>query len=365
MPTPSVSNSPSPSPPPPTLQSSFEATKSGVVRLEVSLCSDAAIGSGFELGPQLVATAAHVVQDGQVIRVVQGTTSTAGTVIGIDPGADVALVKTVALLSGHAFRFADRNPAVGDLVAAIGYPEGDPLSFNTGTVNGLGRKAVIEGTARHDLLEMDAATTHGSSGGPVIRADGEVVGLVDAGPDGEAGRRLAVSGATASPLLAAWSAAPLFNEPGQCSGGVDLDGEPVPPDQLPTGLGRQVLATLDVYFRGINGGDFPTALAQTAEPVALSTFTQAVTSSQDSGFQVKDVQDRGDGNVVVWLTFTSRQDAGKGPAARPQETCTDWSLDYDLVQKNGLWLIAGTSPHGTANALCADPQATADPGTGD
>lgn len=57
--------------------------------------------------------------------------------------------------------------------------------------------------------------------------------------------------------------------------------------------------------------------------------------------------------VRVWLTFTSRQDAGKGPAGRPEETCTDWTLDYDFGQKNGLWLIAKTGPHdGTGSQPC-------------
>jgi hypothetical protein len=58
--------------------------------------------------------------------------------------------------------------------------------------------------------------------------------------------------------------------------------------------------------------------------------------------------------LIVWVTFTSRQDAGKGPAARPQETCTDWSLDYAMAPKNSLWLIDATRPHaGTGNAPCA------------
>jgi hypothetical protein len=55
----------------------------------------------------------------------------------------------------------------------------------------------------------------------------------------------------------------------------------------------------------------------------------------------------------LWVTFTSRQDPGQGPAARPQETCTLWSLDYRMDRKNGLWLIDATRPHeGTGNAPC-------------
>jgi serine protease Do len=340
-----------------TLQSAFEQVRSGVVRFEVSGCSGSATGSGFELAPDLVATAAHVVTGGQVVEVVQGTTATAGVVVGIDPGADVALVRTATPLTGHRFTFSPSSPRVGDQVAAIGFPEGDPLSFNTGTVNGLGRKAVIDGIPRHDLLEIDAATTHGSSGGPVIREDGSVVGLVDAGPDGEPGRRLAVSSGTAAPLVAGWRQAPQPVDPGDCSTAVDLDGNPVPPDRWPTAPAQQALGTLSIYFAAVNGGDFPTALAQLVHQPSLSSFTAGTTSTQDSGFDVRDVQDRGD-RVVVWLEFTSHQDPGRGPADRPQETCTDWSLDYVLARHAGLELIEGTQPHaGPASAPCADPSA--------
>ncbi|MEU2347835.1 serine protease [Modestobacter sp. NPDC049651] len=344
---------PSSSAPPPTLQQAFERVRSGVVRFEVATCDGNAIGSGFELSPTLVATAAHVVDGGQVIRIIQGTTSTAGTVIGIDPGADVALVRTATQLTGHPFTFAGTSPAVGDQVAAIGFPMGDPLSYNTGTVNGLGRKAVVDGLPRHDLLEMDAAVTHGSSGGPVIRPDGAVVGLVDAGPDGEAGRRLAVSSATARPLVDGWAQSPQPVLPGDCAEAVDEAGDPLPPGDVPTRADLQAVTTLDVYFRAVNGGDFTTAVAQLAHPVDLETFTEGVTSTQDVDITYRSVAQEGE-DLVVWATFTSHQDAGRGPAGRPQETCTDWSLDYVLAQRNGLWLIDATRPHdGPASAPCA------------
>ncbi|OMQ16341.1 hypothetical protein A7K94_0203195 [Modestobacter sp. VKM Ac-2676] len=337
----------------PTLQSAYDTVRSGVVRLEVAGCGAAAIGSGFALSDDLVATAAHVVEGGQVIRVIQGTTATAGQVIGIDRGADVALVRTTVPLSGHVFRLAPGSPEVGDEIAALGFPEGQPLSFNTGTVNGLERKAVIEGIPRHDLVEIDAATTHGNSGGPVIRADGQVVGIVDAGPDGEPGRRLAVSIATARPLIDAWSAAP---EPGvlpSCTAELDPDGVPLFPAHAPTSDEMQAITTLDVYFRAINLGDFPTAAAQLVDTPDVATFRAGVASSQDVGIRYRSVVSEGDA-LVVWVTFTSHQDQGRGPAERPEETCTDWSLDYVMTADNGLWLIADTRPHdGAGSAPCA------------
>jgi hypothetical protein len=336
------------------LQEAFEQVRSGIVRFEVAGCSGSSIGSGFQLSPDLVATVAHVVEGGQVIRVVQGTTSTAGLVVGMDPGTDVALVRTTVPLAGHSLAFATEDPRVGDEIAAIGFPRGEPLSFNTGTVNGIGRKEVIDGIPRHDLLEMDAATTHGNSGGPVIQSDGTVVGLVDAGIDGDVGRRWAVSIATAQPLIDRWTDDPQPVVPPDCPQPVDPNGDPLPAESVPTRAEMQSVATLDVYFRAVNGGDFPTALAQLAHPMSLASFTEGVTSSQDTDIRYRTWEQRG-AEIVLWVTFTSSQDAGRGPAARPEETCTEWSLDYVLTQTNGLWLIDATQPHeGDGNAPCAD-----------
>ena len=85
-------------------------------------CEGEAIGSGFAVAPSLVATAAHVVTGGQVIRLIQGTSSTAGRVIGLDAAADVALVRTASPLRGTTLTFAAEPPRVGDRVGALGFP---------------------------------------------------------------------------------------------------------------------------------------------------------------------------------------------------------------------------------------------------
>jgi hypothetical protein len=325
------------------LQSAYEAVRSGVVRFEVAGCDGNSVGSGFRITPTTVVTAAHVVEDAQVIRVIGGTTSAAGTLVGIDDRADLALIETVVPFAGHAFRFAEEAPRVGDQIAAVGFPLGLPLAFHTGTVNGLDRKVEIDGVSRYGLLELDAAITQGNSGGPVILADGSVVGVVHAEIPGGPGRRWAVSSTTARPLVERWLEDPNPVSSGECAGaGGGPDTAASAP--APRRDDMQAVTTLDIYFKSINSGDFSTALAQMADPGPLDEFVQGVASSHDTDLRYRDVQATEEG-MTVWVTFTSQQEAGRGPAERPEETCTHWSLDYLLVKQNGLWLIQSTQAH--------------------
>ncbi len=351
-----ASPSPSASPVPTTLQGAFEQVSSGVVRLEVAGCESDAMGTGFAISQDLVVTAAHVVDGGRLVRAISGTSSRSASVVGLDITADVALLRVVEPVLGHEFTFADKPLRVGDQVAALGYPAASPLAFSPGTVNGVGRKAVVDGVPRFGLIEFDAATTHGSSGGPVILTDGSVAGLVDAGYDGLQGRKLAVSAETIQKTIKPWTArtSPLPTK--KCSVVLGPDGQPVPSEVAPGSDSAQALTTLRLYFDSLNQGDYPTALAQFVKPLPLEVFSKGVQSSNDTDFVVQDVV-RTPSKITVWLTFTSQQQAGSGPAARPQETCTDWSLDYVMRPHNGLWLIDTTKGHGTASRPCAKPPA--------
>ncbi|GAB3446964.1 hypothetical protein GCM10027517_29990 [Phycicoccus ginsengisoli] len=330
----------------------------------MATCENWSQGSGFLLDDDLVVTAAHVVTGGQVLRVINGTVSTAADIVGIDPQKDVALLRAQVPLAGRHLELAGKDPAVGDEVAAVGYTRGDPLSYKPGAVNGLDRKAVIGEYARHGLVELDFAANHGNSGGPVIDDRGRVVGIVDAqtdivGPDGnksgeEQGDRLAVPQSQVATTIAPWRDSSASVALQDCSTIVDAQGQALPADQFPTDISQQVVQTLWIYFDAINHGDFPAALSQLAHPQSLASFERGVGSTRDGDLRLNDITVV-DGRPVVWLDFTSTQDPGDGPAARPQETCTEWSLDYHFTLVRGLWLIdKGTAHPGTAmNRPCS------------
>ena len=71
--------------------------------------------------------------------------------------------------------------AAGDEVIAVGFPFGIGPSVSAGIVSGLRREYRSPGgKSLTNLIQFDAAVNPGNSGGPLVTADGEVVGIVTA-----------------------------------------------------------------------------------------------------------------------------------------------------------------------------------------
>jgi S1-C subfamily serine protease len=130
----------------------------------------------------LVVTAFHVVKGAKDIEITfpDGTESKA-TVAGSDPENDIALLSPTTLPSivvpaviGNAGRLN-----VGDDVVAIGNQLGLTDTTTAGVVSGLERVASgMDGSRLRGLIQFDAAVNPGSSGGPLVNARGETVGIV-------------------------------------------------------------------------------------------------------------------------------------------------------------------------------------------
>jgi S1-C subfamily serine protease len=194
--------------------------RSGIIRIQTATCDGTAIGTGFVIGPRLVATVEHVIDGATGVSLIRdGRVVGHATVIGEDPARDVALLQSSKPISGYQFQLADRAPQLAEDVIALGFPFGLPLTVTKGSVSGLDRSIPIASVRRRQLVQTDAALNPGNSGGPLLATDtGQVVGLVDLGTDQANGISFAVSSGVAGPLLKAWQVAPQPLAHASCGG---------------------------------------------------------------------------------------------------------------------------------------------------
>ena len=160
------------------------------------------LGSGFVIDKAgYIVTNYHVVGNAHAVHVsFSNNDSMKAEVIGKDPETDVALLKVEA--SSGALKpltLGDSDGVhVGDQVAAIGNPLGLDRSITLGIVSALHRSLTSpEGTPIDRVIQTDAALNHGNSGGPLLNAQGQVVGVSSAistadGAEGNSGIGFAI-----------------------------------------------------------------------------------------------------------------------------------------------------------------------------
>ncbi len=145
--------------------------------------SGASSGTGMVIDREgRVLTNYHVIEGQREVKVTlaDGTASRA-TVLGSDPGSDLAVLKiSVPANLLVPVVFADSDAVrVGDAVFAIGNPFGQNFSVSSGIISATGRVTTSSFTGRaiRDVLQTDAALNPGNSGGPLFNFKGEVVGV--------------------------------------------------------------------------------------------------------------------------------------------------------------------------------------------
>jgi serine protease Do len=124
-------------------------------------------------------------------------------VIARDPEIDLAVLRVQGLKAPAVIPFGDSNQvSIGDPVAAIGHPGGGGLwTLTTGTISA--HKAM----GKQKVFQTEASLNPGNSGGPLVDADGRLVGvntsIIRQGHDGVAivGINFAVKSAQAKNWL--------------------------------------------------------------------------------------------------------------------------------------------------------------------
>jgi putative serine protease PepD len=141
-------------------------------------------GTGFLVDSNgTIVTNAHVVGDSKQVQVRfndKGAYHDA-QVLSVDASTDLAAVKVAAsdVQGIRPLVLADSDSAqVGDSVVAIGYPLGLDRTATAGIVSGLERRIESpNGFSIDKVIQTDAAVNPGNSGGPLLNAKGEVIGV--------------------------------------------------------------------------------------------------------------------------------------------------------------------------------------------
>ena len=139
-------------------------------------------GSGFVVDTSgNIVTNDHVVTGATAIKVrFQNGKTVKATPVGTDPSTDVAVIKVNVPASDlHPLTFASSSAVeVGQPVAAIGSPFGLPETLTSGIVSAVNRTITAPNNySISGALQTDAPINHGNSGGPLLNASGQVIGV--------------------------------------------------------------------------------------------------------------------------------------------------------------------------------------------
>lgn len=253
--------------------------------------------SGVAFTNDLVLTADHSVErDEDVSVVLFDGEEIAAEIAGRDPGSDLALLR---LSGGKATptKIATDEARVGEFVLALGRPKTSGIEASLGVVSAInGPVRTRRGGMIEKFIRTDAIPLPGFSGGPLVNADGKVLGINTSG--------LAHSMLLSIPVEVAWKTAETLAEHGSIKRGylgiqsqqvdVPVDAQNALGRQQTSGLllthveenspaakGGLMLGDIIVGMAGIPVGDHDTLLvAMSGDVVGKPTPVEVVRGGQ-------------------------------------------------------------------------------------
>lgn len=151
-----------------------------VVKILGTACGLGVEGSGWVAGPGLVVTNAHVIA-GQTDTTIntQGGASLDAVPVHYDPKNDLALLRIEADLPALQIAAEAKR---GTAAAVLGYPENGPYALAPGRLGDtrtvLSEDAYGRGPVRRAIVLLRGNVRSGNSGGPIVDAEGRVLGTV-------------------------------------------------------------------------------------------------------------------------------------------------------------------------------------------
>jgi serine protease Do len=365
QPTPEPTPPPEPTATPSGAVSRLEDVRSAVVQIEAvgsfvdpevgEVQNAAGLGSGFLIDPSgLIVTNNHVVTGGALLKVWVGGESSPrnAIVLGVSECSDLAVIK----IEGNDYPYLEWytgtiTPGLDIYVA--GYPLGDPEYTLT---RGIVAKERAEGNTSWAsvpyVLQHDASTNPGSSGGPLVTADGKIVGVHYAAAR-EVTQQFAISRDTVVPLLADLQA--------------DLDVTSIGVNGIAVSDGAgtsgiwvySVASGSPADMAGIRGGDIITELEHVtlSSDGTMSDYCGILRSHRSSDvlavrvlrFATQEVLDGQLNGRELTTTFSFADELGGDPAVPPAPEYTDYTavtddLDAIVVSVPVEWLEVDGTP---------------------
>ncbi len=164
------------------VQAAVDRAQSSTVRIVGVGCGGIQTGSGFVAASGLVVTNAHVVagiQDNLQVQDAKGDHR--ATPVLFDPALDIAVLRAAGL-AGTPLPLADGEAPRGQGGAVLGYPGGGNFTAGPGAIlrkfSAIGRDIYGRALTRRDVYQLQAQIRQGNSGGPFVRRDGTVLGVV-------------------------------------------------------------------------------------------------------------------------------------------------------------------------------------------
>jgi serine protease Do len=159
------------------IQASIAGLAEGAGSSVVGIGQRWGVGSGIVLGENRVLTNAHNIRGGQVTVTFADGHTAEGTVAGTDIDGDLAVIE-VETGQAPVLSWATDAPAIGTPVFGLSNPGGRGLRVTFGFVSGIDRSfRGPRGLRITGSLEHTAPLLPGSSGGPVLDAAGQLLGI--------------------------------------------------------------------------------------------------------------------------------------------------------------------------------------------
>jgi len=170
-----------PLPADPVVRAAVEKAGASTVKIMGPGCGGILEGSGFVVAPDVVVTNAHVVAGVRRPVVLDRRGSHPAVAVLFDPNLDLAVLRATGV-TDPPLSLEPRAVDRGTAGAVLGYPGGGPFDAEPAVVlariDAVGRNIYGQGLTTRLVYELESRIRPGNSGGPLVRPDGSVAGVV-------------------------------------------------------------------------------------------------------------------------------------------------------------------------------------------